>query len=89
MAIHAAKFLKTVNHMIEKMNRKDIAVLKIDIIFGTLLIVHFWPELSQAHRGWYVVIILCCEIYLFQRLLIWKLLQKKKSDKKKSDKKSD
>ena len=49
MAIQATRLLKRVNHIIEDLNRKDIAVLKIDLIFFTLLIVHFRPELGQAH----------------------------------------
>lgn len=85
MAVHAVKFLKRVQNTIEKMEWKDIAVLKIDIIFFTLLVVHFWPELAQAHWAWYLIAVICCEAYLFQKLQIWKLLKSKNSHKKSDD----
>jgi hypothetical protein len=50
MAIHSTKFLKKLDHLVEQMDRKDAAVINIDIIFVTLLVVHFWPELGQVGR---------------------------------------
>ena len=85
MAIHAIKFLKKVQHTIETMERKDVAVIKIDVVFFTLLIVNIWPELAQAHWARYLICVICCEAYLFQKLQIWKLLKPKKTTKKSSD----
>ncbi len=80
MAIQATRLLKRVNHIIEDLNRKDIAVLKIDLIFFTLLIVHFRPELGQAHWWWYLGIVVGCEIYLLQKLHLRKFFKEKKSN---------
>ena len=71
MAIHSTKFLRKMDHLIEEMNRKDAAVINIDIVFITLLVTHFWPELAQAHWAWYVGAVVTSEIYLYQRLHKW------------------
>lgn len=71
MAIHSSKFLRKLDHLLDEMNWKDAVVINIDIIFITLLVTHFWPELAQAHRAWYVVAVLASEVYLYQRLHKW------------------
>jgi hypothetical protein len=68
MAIHSSRFLRKMDHLIEEMDRKDAVVINIDIMFITLLVVHFWPELAQAHWAWYVVAVVTSEIYLYQKL---------------------
>jgi hypothetical protein len=68
MALHSSKFLRKLDYLLDEMNWKDAVVINIDIIFITLLVTHFWPELAQAHRAWYVVAVLASEAYLYQRL---------------------
>jgi hypothetical protein len=87
MAIHSSKFLRRLDHLLDEMNWKDAVVINIDIVFITLLVTHFWPELAQAHRAWYVVAVLSSEIYLYQRLN--KRGKSPSSEKSKKIKKSD
>jgi hypothetical protein len=56
------------DHLLEEMDWKDGVVINIDIIFITLLVTHFWPELAQAQRRLYLVAVLASEIYLYQKL---------------------
>jgi len=85
MALQAGKFMHKLNKSIHHLNWKDIAVFKIDIIFAVLLLVNLVPELSQIPRWASLIVVVLCEIYLYYKMRMGKIL----FDHKKSDRDHD
>jgi hypothetical protein len=63
--LHLYKMVRKVTHHFTMM---DWAIAKIDLVIVGILLAKLFPELTTAHWGWYVAIIILAEIYFIIRI---------------------